>query len=57
MQIIDADQNVAPIFTKDATGELKVLSHGNGEEAQLTEDHKLVCIGKMLDIDMLAEAG
>lgn len=56
MKIIEADQNVAPIFVKDANGELKVLSQGNGQVAELKEAQKLVCIGKMLDIDMLAEA-
>ncbi|MDH3698035.1 MAG: cation:proton antiporter [Flavobacteriaceae bacterium] len=56
MQIIEEDQNVAPIFIKDAKGELKVISQGNGYASELGDDYKLVCIGKMLDIDMLAGA-
>ncbi|MBT8255896.1 MAG: NAD-binding protein, partial [Bacteroidia bacterium] len=56
IKIIEADENVAPIFVKDVNGQLKVLSQGNGQGAEVREAQKLVCIGKMLDIDMLAEA-
>ena len=56
MKMIEADQNVAPIFIKDENGQLTVLSLGNGQVAELTEAKKLVCIGKMPDVDVLAEA-
>ncbi len=56
MKMIEADQNVAPIFIKDENGQLTVLSLGNGQVAELKEAKKLVCIGKMPDVDVLAEA-
>ncbi|MBT8236107.1 MAG: cation:proton antiporter [Bacteroidia bacterium] len=56
MKMIEADQNVAPIFIKDENGQLTVLSLGNGQVAELKEAKKIVCIGKMPDVDVLAEA-
>ncbi|NND16593.1 MAG: sodium:proton antiporter [Eudoraea sp.] len=56
MQMVQADGNIIPLFVKNPMGELKVVSAVNGDFSEISEGYQLVCMGKMLDIDKLAEA-
>lgn len=48
------DGETVPVFIKNPDGHLQVITRG-GEDIQIGEGYKLVCLGKLLDIDMLAE--
>ena len=53
LQKIREDGETIPVFIKEPDGHLEVITRG-GEELQISEDYKLVCLGKMLDVDSLA---
>jgi len=50
---IREDGETIPVFIKNPDGHLDVITRG-GEDIQIGEEYKLVCLGKMLDIDLLA---
>lgn len=56
MEKIRADADVIPVFLKDSKGDLHIISAAEDKIVEIGEGNKLVCMGKMLDIDMLAEA-
>ena len=53
LQKIREDGETIPIFIKNPDGHLEVITRG-GEDIQISEEYKLVCLGKMLDMDLLA---
>ena len=50
---IREDGETIPLFVREPDGHMEVITRG-GEELQISEDYKLVCLGKMLDVDSLA---
>lgn len=55
-EIIRDDPDVVPVFLKDEKGELHVISAAEEQFSKIGEGSKLVCMGKAVDIDKLAEA-
>lgn len=55
-QKIREDGETIPVFIKNPDGHLEVITRGGEDVVISSEGFKLVCLGKMLDIDMLAEA-
>ena len=53
---IREDGESIPVFIKKPDGHLEVITRG-GEDIQISEDYKLVCLGKMLDMDSLVVDG
>lgn len=53
---IREDKESIPVFIKNPYGHLDVITRGGEDVLIGSEGFKLVCMGKMLDIDMLAEA-
>ena len=52
LQKIREDGETIPVFIKHPDNHLEVITRG-GEDIQISEDSKLVCMGKMLDMDTL----
>ena len=53
LQKIREDGETIPVFIKNPDGHLDVITRG-GEDLKIADDYKLVCLGKMLDVDSLA---
>lgn len=56
LQKIREDKESIPVFIKNPYNHLEVITRGGEDVVISAEGFKLVCMGKMLDIDMLAEA-
>ncbi|MDP5232070.1 MAG: NAD-binding protein, partial [Cellulophaga sp.] len=55
IEITKADSDIIPIFLKSASGDLKIISSFSTEFEDITEEFKLVYIGKKFDVDGVVE--
>ncbi|WP_343488348.1 sodium:proton antiporter [Allomuricauda sp. d1] len=54
IEITKADEHIIPIFLKDKQGDLKIISSFSKEFTDIDEGYKLVYLGKMFNVDILA---
>ncbi len=51
IEITKADEDIIPIFLKSPDGDLKIISSFSTGFNGITEGYRLVCLGKMFDVD------
>lgn len=51
IEITNSDEEIIPLFLKDAVGDLKIISSFNREFSDVQEGFKLVYLGKAFDIE------
>lgn len=54
IEITKADEHIIPVFLKDKQGDLKIISSFSKEFTDIEEGYKLVYLGKVFDVDSLA---
>lgn len=52
IEITKADNDIIPLFLKDANGDLKIISAFSKENYDVKEGYKLVYLGKVFDFDV-----
>jgi len=51
IEITKADENIVPVFLKTPEGDLHIISSFSTEFNNIQEGYRLVCLGKMFDVD------